>query len=162
MLFLAMVMACTVQFKFLNPLWLIFLKSFSRKYFKFKATVVVIDVMILADLVWLSIWDALLASVSPSVFLCKLIFWLYFLIIKFLWLFILQLSDFLPECVNFTDELKKLFGYSCQDLGLEIRGLTLVSNFCPTEPVVHSFLIYVQHPVDDVAESYDNHNTHDC
>ena len=66
----------------------------------------------------------------------------------------------MPECVSFTDELKKLFGYSVQDLGLELRGLTLLSNFCPVEPVVHSLLIYVQHPIDEVSEAYDNHNTH--
>ena len=44
--------------------------------------------------------------------------------------------------------IKPLLGYSAVDLGLEIRGVTVTSNFCPINPVVHSLLLYVQHPLD--------------
>ena len=45
--------------------------------------------------------------------------------------------------------MKNLLGYSAVDLGLEIRGVSLTSNFCPIFPRVHSFLLYVQHPGDE-------------
>ena len=55
-------------------------------------------------------------------------------------------------CVKLEEAVKNILGYSAWDLGIEIRGLTLTSNFCPTEPRVHSCLIYVQHPGDSNTE----------
>ena len=55
----------------------------------------------------------------------------------------------MSECELLESGIKPLLGYSAVDLGLEIRGVTITSNFCPTEPVIHSLLIYVQHPLDE-------------
>ena len=57
-----------------------------------------------------------------------------------------------------ADLAKSALGCSARDLGVVIRGLTLTSNFCPTAPVVHSFILYAQHPSDD---GHDDYNTHD-
>ena len=57
-------------------------------------------------------------------------------------------SDFMPSCVALEESVKTVLGYSATDLGINVRGLTLTSNFCPIEPTVHSVTIYVQHPND--------------
>ena len=55
-----------------------------------------------------------------------------------------------------------MLGFTASGLGLVIRGLCVTSNFCPTEPVVHSLLIYVQHETDEIDDLFDNFNTHDA
>ena len=73
-------------------------------------------------------------------------------------IFHINFSEFIPRCRDLTRLIRSGLGQSAQDLGVIIRGVTVTSNFCPTCPVVHSFVIYVQNPVDD---EYDNFNTHD-
>ena len=58
-------------------------------------------------------------------------------------------SDFIADCVQLEDSIKSILGYSAWDLGLELRGISITSNFCPTFPKVHSILFYVQHPGDN-------------
>ena len=67
-------------------------------------------------------------------------------------------SEFKSACDSLLDSVREKLGYIAQDMGLMIRGATLTSNFCPTFPVVHNFILYVQTPGD---EDYDNFNTHD-
>ena len=56
------------------------------------------------------------------------------------------IRGFLVACHDFEESLKSVLGYSAIDLGIEIRGLTMCSNFCPINPVIHSFKLYCQHP----------------
>ena len=61
-------------------------------------------------------------------------------------------SDFEAACEKLSSDIKPLLGYSAIDLGLEIRGLNITSNFCPLNPHVYSLDIYVQHPLDEDSE----------
>ena len=61
-------------------------------------------------------------------------------------------SDFVGDCLQLEESVKGLLGYSAWDLGIEIRGISLTSNFCPIFPKVHSFQLYVQHPCDQDRE----------
>ena len=65
----------------------------------------------------------------------------------------------MPSCTALVAHVKSKLDYAAEDLGLVIRGITLTSNFCPTAPVVYSFILYVQHPG---GEEFDNFNTHDA
>ena len=71
---------------------------------------------------------------------------------------LIYFSEFQPACETLLGAVQERLGYIAQDVGLMIRGATLTSNFCPTFPVVHNFILYVQTPGD---EDFDNFNTHD-
>ena len=71
---------------------------------------------------------------------------------------IIIFSEFIPRCLDLTQFIQSKLGQSAGDLGIEIRGATVTSNFCPTCPVVHSFILYIQNPAGD---EFDNFNTHD-
>ena len=75
--------------------------------------------------------------------------------------FISYFSDFQPECESLASAITPLLGYSAIDLGLELRGLNITSNFCPLNPHVYSLDIYVQHPLDENAELIHNHRSQD-
>ena len=71
----------------------------------------------------------------------------------------LNFSDFQAACDQLASEITPLLGYSAIDLGLELRGLNITSNFCPLKPHVYSLDIYVQHPLDENAELLHNHRS---
>ena len=70
-------------------------------------------------------------------------------------------SDFQADCDRLASAITPLLGYSALDLGLELRGLNITSNFCPLNPHVFSIDIYVQHPLDENAELIHNHRAQD-
>ena len=67
-------------------------------------------------------------------------------------------SEFIPRCLELTQLVQSKLGQTAKDIGIAIRGATVTSNFCPTCPVVHSFILYVQNSTGD---DFDNFNTHD-
>ena len=129
-------------------LWMCFLKYFSRISFTLMLTETVMVVLMSASLQWLCILGSLFIRIFDNAFLSEFLNWRFYSKKLF------TIRSLIAACADFEEALKSVLGYSAVDLGIELRGLTLCSNFCPTNPIVHSLKLYCQHPENWILEGF--------